>query len=93
MSDTVANKPAADLRPFVIAGILGVALGWFAATSPVSPVKPAPERPVLRFLARMAKLGLWVVAFADPPPADVHHVVHARVDEHGQKVLHHGEGW
>lgn len=93
MSDIAAPSPERDLRPLVIAGILGLALGWFAATSPISPVKPAPERPVLKFLARVAKLGLWVVAFADPPPADVHRVVHARVDEHGNKVLHHGEGW
>jgi|GEM_PF-886272 len=94
MSDAAASAtPQRDLRPLVIAGILGLALGWFAATSPISPVKPAPERPVLRFLAKVAKIGLWVVAFADPPPTQAHHVVHARVDEHGNKVLHHGEGW
>lgn len=96
MSDIAAPSPERDLRPLVIAGILGLALGWFAATSPASPVRPVPEadRPILRLLAKAAKLGLWVVAFADPPPpAQTHHVVHARVDEHGQKVLHHGEGW
>lgn len=93
MSDVATTKPTIDLRPLVLAGIAGIALGWFAATSPVSPVKPAPERPVLRFLARVAKLGLWAMAFADPPPTATHRVVHARVDEHGQRVLHHGEGW
>lgn len=87
-------KAKLDFRPIVIAAILGVALGWFAATSPASPVRPAPERPVLRLLARVAKLGLWALAFAEPPPSqDRHYVVHARVDEDGNRVLHHGEGW
>lgn len=81
-----------DLRILVLAGIAGIALGWWAATSPVSPVKPEPERPVLRFLARVAKLGLWALAFADQPPPEPHYV-HARVDDHGDRVLHHGEGW
>jgi len=89
---TTMTKP--DMRLLVIAAILGMALGWFAATSPASPIKPTPDRPVLRLLARVAKLGLWALAFADPPPTqDRHYVVHARVDEDGHKVLHHGEGW
>jgi hypothetical protein len=81
-----------DMRILVLAGIAGIALGWWAATSPVSPVRPAPERPVLRFLAKVAKVGLWALAFAEPPPAEPHYV-HARVDDHGDRVLHHGEGW
>lgn len=97
MSDAPVTAVAApsrqrDIQILVIAGILGIALGWFAATSPLSPVKPAPERPVLRFLAKVAKLGLWALMVAEPPPAQ-HNLVHARVDEHGHKVLHHGEGW
>lgn len=95
MSDvpaTVTPTRQRDIQILVIAGILGIALGWFAATSPLSPVKPAPERPVLRFLSRVAKLGLWALMVAEPPPAQ-HHLVHARVDEHGNKVLNHAEGW
>jgi hypothetical protein len=31
---------------------------------------------------------------ADPPPAEPqHYVVHAHVDEHGQRILDHGKGW
>lgn len=92
MSDAHANQER-DFRPLVIAAILGAALGWFAATSPNSPIRPAPDRPVLRLIARLAKLGLWVMAFAEPAPEQKFYVVHARVDEDGHKVLHHGEGW
>jgi|LakMenEpi03Aug12_release.lakeMendotaPanAssembly.Ray.scaffolds.fasta_scaffold164825_2 hypothetical protein len=91
MTTTVLRKT--DVRLLVIAGILGVAVGWWAATSPASPVKPAPERPVLRFLAKLAKTGLWVMMFAEQPPAEQHYVVHARVDENGHRVLDHGKGW
>lgn len=101
MSDASAPVPAPvhdrqrDIRLLVIAGILGIALGWFAATSPASPIRPAPDRPVLRFLAKVAKLGLWVMVAAEPPPKQETrcYVVHARVDEDGNKVLNHGSGW
>lgn len=98
MSDVAAPTPMndrqRDIRICVIAAILGIALGWFAATSPASPIKPAPERPVLRFLAKLAKTGLWVMMFAEQPPQESkHYIVHARVDEDGNKVLNHGQGW
>jgi hypothetical protein len=41
---------------------------------------------VLRFLQRMAKLGLWVAVFADPPP------VHERAYR-GHGNICHSEGW
>lgn len=83
-----------DIRLLVIAGILGCALGWFAATSPASPIRPAPDRPVLRFLARVAKLGLWVMWAAEPPPQETKtYIVHARVDEDGHPVINHARGW
>lgn len=97
MSDAPApvHNRQRDIRLLVIAGILGIALGWFAATSDVSPIKPAPERPVLRFLAKLARTGLWVMMFAEQPPAQETktYIVHARVDEDGNKVLNHGQGW
>lgn len=83
-----------EIRIWVLAGIAGIAIGWFAATSPMSPVKPAHDRPVLRFLARVAKLGLWVMVAAEKPPTETKtYIVHARVDEDGNKVLNHGSGW
>lgn len=82
------------MQTLVIAGILGVAVGWFAATSPLSPIKPERERPVLKLLAKLARTGLWVMMFADPPPKDsTHRIVHSRVDDEGHKVLNHSEGW
>ena len=83
-----------EMQSAVVVGLVAVMLTWWAATSDYSPVKPAPERPVLRFLARIAKAGLWVMMFADPPPADSQrYVVHARVDSEGHRVLNHGQGW
>jgi hypothetical protein len=98
MSDeTPAIKPdrQRDIRLLVIAGILGCALGWFAATSPASPIKPAPDRPVLRFLAKLAKTGLWVMMFAEQPPKEETqtYIVHARVDEDGHPIINHARGW
>lgn len=96
MSETPTQSPVDQnaLRIWVIAGIVGVAVGWFAATSPVSPIRPQPEpdRPVLRLLARLAKLGLYVMWVADPPP-QMPQYVHARVDQDGHPVLNHSEGW
>jgi hypothetical protein len=82
-----------DMRIVSIAVLVAVAVTWAAATSDYSPLKPQQDRPVLRFLARVAKLGLWVMAVADPPPAQQHYVVHARVDSDGHRVLNHGQGW
>ena len=31
-------------------------------------MKPKPDRPVLRFLAKAARVALWFAAFSEPPP-------------------------
>lgn len=83
-----------EMQTAVVVGLVAVMLTWWAATSDYSPVKPEPQRPVLRLLARLAKAGLWVMMFADPPPADAQqYVVHARTDTDGHRVLNHGQGW
>ena len=82
-----------EIQSTVVVGLVAVLLTWWAATSDYSPVKPEPQRPVLRFLARLAKTGLWVMMFADPPPADQAYVVQSRVDSDGHRVLNHGQGW
>lgn len=82
-------------RYAIMAGVVCLAFGWWLATSPVSPIAPKPpERPVLRFIARIAKGFLWVMLAAERPPQDQQaRLVHARVDADGHQVLNHGEGW
>lgn len=93
MSENAAPEHRYDVRTLIIVSVIALAVGWWAATSPASPVAPN-QRPVLRLLAKVARLGLWVMWCADPPPADTKtYIVHSRVDEDGNKVLNHGEGW
>jgi hypothetical protein len=82
-----------EIQTAVVVGLVAVTLTWWAATSDYSPVKPEPQRPVLRLLARLAKAGLWMMAFAEPPPSEQAYVVHARVDADGHRILNHGQGW
>jgi hypothetical protein len=82
-----------EIQSAVVVGLVAVMLTWWAATSDYSPVKPEPARPVLRFVQRLARLGLWAMMFAEQPPAERAYVVHARVDADGHRVLNHGQGW
>ena len=85
----------ADMRKILIAVLVAVAVTWCAATSDYSPIKPQPERPVLRFLAKVAKLGLWVMWAAELQPQPTENLVyHAQAyDKDGNRVLDHGKGW
>jgi hypothetical protein len=83
-------------RKTVIVCVICVAAGWWLASSPASPVNPpAKDRPVLRAIAKVAKLFLWVALAAEKPPenAERTYVVHARVDENGQPLIDHARGW
>jgi len=83
-----------EFRKILVAVALSAAVTWAAATSDLSPLKPQQDRPVLRLLARVARLGLWVAMFAEPQPAATDGLVyHAGYDEHGQRILDHGKGW
>jgi hypothetical protein len=82
-----------EIQSALVVGLVAVMLTWWAATSDYSPVKPEPQRPVLRFVQRLARLGLWAMMFAEPPPEQPQYVVHARVDEDGHRVINHGQGW
>ena len=79
-----------DHRLTVASSIVCLALGWWLATSPASPVKPTPEhdRPVLRFLAKVAKMGLWVMLAGERPKTEVNHIA-----QHDPNALNHAEGW
>jgi hypothetical protein len=82
-----------EIQSAVVVALVAVMLTWWAATSDYSPVKPEPSRPVLRFVQRLARLGLWAMMFAEQPPAEQAYVVHARVDADGHRILNHGQGW
>jgi len=82
-------------KKLAIAILVAVAVTWFAATSEYSPVKPQPDRPVLRLIQRLARMGLWVAMFAEPAPQSTEGLVyHAQAyDEKGERILDHGKGW
>lgn len=73
----------------LVAGYLAACVPGFDPINPFHPKKP--DRPVARLLSRLAKLGLWVMVFADPPPNPQYRTVSARVDE-GSMICH-AEGW
>jgi hypothetical protein len=83
------------MRTISIAVLVAVAVTWCAATSDYSPIKPKPDRPVLRLIQRLARVGLWVMWAAEPqPPANENLVYHAQAyDKDGNRVLDHGKGW
>jgi hypothetical protein len=83
-------------RKLAVAGVILVALTWWLATAPQSPLRPAPpkpDRPVLRFLARVAgvaaRFGLTALLFAEPAPqeADEVHLAHAVLGPDGHQQL------
>ena len=84
-------------RRIIAAVIVAVAVGWWATHAASSPFTPKPkDRPVMRFLAKVAKIGLWVAMAAEKPiaPDDAEsRQMIARFDESGNRVLSHGEGW
>lgn len=73
----------------LVAGYLVASVPGFDPVNPFIPRKP--DRPVVRFLARLAKLGLWVTVFADPAPQSLERSYSAH---HGDgTMLCHAEGW
>lgn len=82
-------------KRLVVAVVLAVAVTWCAATSDYSPVKPKADRPVLRLVQRLARVGLWFAMFAEPAPSSSEGMVyHAQAyDERGERILDHGKGW
>ena len=83
-------------KKLAAAGIVLVALTWWAATAPESPIRPTPprpDRPVLRFLGKLAivaaKFGLGALAFLEPAPPDADEVQisHAALGSDGHQIL------
>jgi len=83
-------------KRLAVAGVILVALTWWAGTSVDSPFRPAParpERPVLRFVGKIAtfaaRLGLTALFFCETPTAgaDEVHISHAAIGADGQPLL------
>lgn len=56
--------------------------------------RPKPERPVLKFIAKIAKLGLWVMLAHSGPTPHLYAAGHVhQLDASGHRVLQSGEGW
>lgn len=58
-------------QTLIIALLLAFVIGMSATREQPAPPK---DRPVLRFIGQLARLGLWVMAFAEPAPVQQQHV-------------------
>jgi hypothetical protein len=82
-------------RRLVIAVVVALAFGyWLASPTPA----PRPnDRPVVRWIAKVARSFLWIALLAEKPPADQqpdHHVARAAsIGEDGYPIIHNGRGW
>ena len=85
-----------NYKRLAAAAVILCAVTWWAATAPDSPIRPTPprpERPVLRFLGKVAviaaRLGLTAAFFLEPAPADADEVQlsHAAVGADGHQIL------
>ena len=78
-------------RRIVFALVAGGLIGWYM-TQPAVP--PAPDRPVIKWLAKAAKNLLWIAVFIEPPPPEVpDDLPRARVGADGFKIVEHKRGW
>jgi hypothetical protein len=92
MTDVEKVEPktfALDRKLVAIAAALFVA-GWFLGQQGQGafPWQPQKDRPVLRFLAKVAKTGLWLLV-VEPVPDDLPE--YASVTDHNH--INHREGW
>ncbi|MBM4022161.1 MAG: hypothetical protein FJ284_07960 [Planctomycetes bacterium] len=79
-------------RTLVLSCLACLVAGYLVASvpgfDPINPFVPKrPDRPVARFLARLAKMGLWLAVFAEPQPMQY-------AARHGDgSMICHAEGW
>ena len=75
----------------VYAAAACLAVGYWLSSTPSV---PAPvDRPVLRFLARLAKTGLWLMIFAEPNPTPQSTYKLTLVGEDGYPRVNHAEAF
>jgi len=91
----VAPKPAGKPldKKFLAIGIGLMAVGWAMGQGSCGiplPWQPQKDRPILRALAKLAKLGLWVLV-VEPVPDDLpDENQYTRFDT---DTINHREGW
>jgi hypothetical protein len=73
----------------LVAGYLAASVPGF---DPVNPFNPRPQRPFLKFVSRLAKLGLWMTVFAEPAPRPVEQQ-YAAAHCGDRSLVCHAEGW
>lgn len=78
--------------------VVCLAAGYWLASSPSSPLpKPQPDRPVVRAIARMAKLFLWAALVAEPAPEEPtpeHRAARGpAIGDDGYPLVDHARGW
>lgn len=83
-------------RAIVLSCLACLVAGYLAASvpgfDPVNPFNPRPQRPFLNLISRLAKIGLWVTVFAEPPPRPVEQqYAAAHCDD--RTMICHAEGW
>lgn len=81
------DRKAITLAVAIFAG--GWMIGQQAGDSFLPWQPNGKSRPVMKFLARLAKTGLWVMLAAEQPQPEAHYTNHAY--RHGE--LNHREGW
>jgi len=81
-------------RYLLLVGLACLVIGCLVSSvpgfDPLNPFSPKPQRPVIKFLARLAKLGLWVTVFAEPQPQPQYA---ARHGDDNKSMVCHSEGW
>ena len=92
MSDetTIQTKRLSIDRRIVALGLALFVAGWLLGQGAggTMPWTPARDRPVLTFLAKLAKTGLWLLV-VEPVPDDLPE--YASVTDHNH--INHREGW
>lgn len=73
----------------LVAGYLAASVPGF---DPVHPLSHKPQRPLLKLVARLARVGLWMTVFAEPAPRPVEQQYAAAHCE-GRSTICHAEGW
>jgi hypothetical protein len=82
-------------RNTIFACVVCVVLySWATGGDSTPSPQPAPDRPVVRWLSRIARAALWVSLVAEPPPKNGEvYTVSSQTSDDGSPLINHGRGW